>query len=326
LTLRLISLIDTSYHYQSTKAQGMPISRRVRVRAARLTWLLLVGALLLAACGSHASASSEVVTTTVQIGALTRAVAGDAIEVHTLIAPGVDPHEYDATTDDLKRLSASKLVLRNGLGLDNFLDKAIENSGAGTVVTVTGGIELRYPDGPGHDPDPHVWQDPLNDKVMVDNIVRALSDAFREQAATFRANGDAYKAKLDTTDAQIRGLIDSIPPANRKMVTDHDAFGYFIDRYGLTYVGAVIPGTTTQGEPSSKDVAQLEDTIRHEGVRAIFAESSVAPKVAHQIAADTGVRIVDDLYGDTLGEPGSGADTVDGMLLTNARKIVEALK
>jgi ABC-type Zn uptake system ZnuABC Zn-binding protein ZnuA len=304
----------------------MSFSRSLRIRATLLASSLVAAALLLAACGGSASASSEVVTTTVQIGALTRAVAGDAVEVHTLIAPGVDPHEYDATTDDLKRLSASKLVLRNGLGLDNFLDKAIENSGAGTVVTVTDGIELRYPDGPGHDPDPHVWQDPLNDKVMVDNIVRALSDAFPEQAATFRANGDAYKAKLDTTDAQIRGLIDAIPPANRKMVTDHDAFGYFIDRYGLTYIGAVIPGSTTQGEPSSKQVAELEDTIRREGVEAIFAESSVDPKVTRQVSADTGARIVDDLYGDTLGEPGSGADTVDGMLLANAQKIAEGLK
>jgi zinc/manganese transport system substrate-binding protein len=177
------------------------------------------------------------------------------------------------------------------------------------------------------DEDPHVWHDPLNDKIMVDNIVAALSEAFPDDAATFRANGDAYKAKLDATDAEIRALIEAIPAANRKIVTNHDAFGYFFARYGLEFVGAVIPGVdTTSGEASAQQIAALQDTIEREGVRAIFSEETVDPKVARELANDTGVTIVDDLYGDSLGEPGSGAETIDGMLLANATKIADALK
>jgi len=284
-------------------------------------------AALLSGCGDEAGASADVIATTVQIGALTRAVAGDAVDVHTLLAPGVDPHDYEATADDIKRLGTANVVLRNGIGLDDFLEDAIRSSGAGSVVTVTDGIEVRHGnDADEHNDDPHVWQDPLNAKIMVDNIVAALSDAFPEQASTFQANGDAYNERLDAVDAEIRALIDSIPPQNRKMVTDHDAFGYFIDRYGLTFIGAIIPGVSSQGEASSRQIAELEDTIRREGVKAIFAEGSVDPKVARQVAEDTGVRIVEDLYGDSLGEPGSGADTLDGMLLANAHKIADALR
>ncbi|MEZ4553026.1 MAG: metal ABC transporter substrate-binding protein [Dehalococcoidia bacterium] len=310
---------------------------------ASLAWVLLLGGIagLLAGCGEDSGDSADVIATTVQIGALTRQVAGDLLVVHTLVGPGVDPHEYEANATDLRRIGDAKLVLRNGIGLDEFLDRALESGEAERVVTTTEGIELRHADeesevegdhaeeGDDHDhrgEDPHVWHDPLNVKIMVDNIVEALAEAFPDDAATFRQNGDAYKAVLDRTDAEIRQLIESIPPENRKMVTNHDAFGYFIDRYGLTYVGAVIPGLSTQGEPSAKDLADLEETIRSEGVKAIFAESSVDPKVAREIASDTNVRIVDDLYGDSLGEEGTDAATVHGMLLANARTIANALR
>jgi ABC-type Zn uptake system ZnuABC Zn-binding protein ZnuA len=142
----------------------------------------------------------------------------------------------------------------------------------------------------------------------------------------YDGNALAYKAKLDSTKAQVQSIIDSIPAENRKLVTNHDAFGYFADAFGLEVVGAVIPSVSTNAEASAKDTAELLDTIRREHVKAIFAESSVNPKLARSLAQDAGVTIVDDLYGDSLGQPGSGADTVDGMLLANARKIAEALR
>lgn len=290
---------------------------------------------VLTACGGD-DADADVVATTVQIGALTREVAGDRLVVHTLVGPGVDPHDFEADAGDLRRIGSAKVILRNGIGLDDFLDKALASGGARSVVATTDGITLRHGsaeedehenDGHDHgDEDPHVWHDPMNAKIMVDNIVAALSGAFPADADLFRTNGEAYKARLDATDTEIRRLIAGIPAANRKMVTNHDAFGYFIERYGLTYVGAVIPGLSTQGEPSSKELAALEDTIRREGVKAIFAESSLDPKVAREIARDTNVKIVDDLYGDSLGEPGTEAATVHGMLLANARTIADALK
>jgi zinc/manganese transport system substrate-binding protein/manganese/iron transport system substrate-binding protein len=193
---------------------------------------------------------------------------------------------------------------------------------------VTDGVSLREggeDEKPGTS-DPHVWHDPANDKVMLDNIASAFALADPTNAAAYRANADAAKQRFDDVDRQIRALIDTIPPANRKMVTDHDAFGYFLDRYGLELIGTVVPGTTTQAEPSAKQIAELENVIRRENVRAIFSEGTVDPKVARQIATDTGAQVIDRLYGDSLGKPGSGQETVEGMLLFNAQVIAEALR
>ena len=288
-----------------------------------------------AACGGDDSAAPganarlPVVATIAPVGALVRAVGGDLVDLHVLAGPGVDPHDYELRVDDRKAIDSARLIVRNGAGIDSFLDRAVDVSGS-KVVTVTDGLKLRsgLTDG-REDPsskDPHAWQDPTLAKAMALAVASALEKADPAHAAAYRANGAAYAAKLDEVDTEIRALVESLPPANRKMVTNHDAFGYFIDRYGLTFVGAVIPGTSTQAEPSAKQIAQLEDLIRKEGVRAIFAETSLDPKVAEQVAHDTGVKIVDDLYGDSLGLPGSGADTIEGMLLSNTRKIVEALK
>jgi zinc/manganese transport system substrate-binding protein len=184
-------------------------------------------------------------------------------------------------------------------------------------------------DGHGHDHrefDPHVWHDPDNVKVMARNIAQALADADPENAAAYETNADAYEAVLDDMKAEIQALIDEIPEENRKLVTNHDAFGYFARAFGLEVVGAVIPSITTEAEPSARQAAALLDTIEREGVKAIFAEQSVGSGLAATLARDAGILIVDDLYGDSLGAPGSGADTVHGMLLWNAERISEALR
>lgn len=182
-------------------------------------------------------------------------------------------------------------------------------------------------DGHGHGEfDPHVWLDPERAQVMVDNVEAALSAADPDNAEAYRANAAAYNAVLDETRNEIQAIIDEIPAEHRKMVTNHDAFGYFAEAFGLEIVGAVIPSTTTGAEPSAQATAELLDVIEREGVRAIFAESSINPGLAETLARDAGVAIVDDLYADSLGEPGSGAETIDGMLLANARTIADALK
>lgn len=309
-------------------------------RAALLTipFLLLP---LAAACGSDDDSSDDgrlqVVATTAQIAALTREAAGDLVELTVLIEPGVDSHDYEPTADDLKAIGGADVLFRNGIGLDDFLDDAIDNAGGDAIdITVTDRVEVRQSafadehdeeeDHDHEDGDPHVWHDPMNAKIMLENIASALAEADPDNAATYTANAAAYAATLDETDAEIRALIETIPVANRKMVTNHEAFGYFIDRYGLEFVGAVIPSLTTGAEPSARDLADLADLIEAEGVKAIFAESSIDPRIAEQIARDTGVTIVDDLYGDSLGERGTPDGTIDGMLLANARKIAEALK
>ena len=293
-----------------------------------LVLLLALGALLSVACGDSGSPEDDgrlrVVATIAPVGALTQAVAGDTVRLDVLVRAGVDPHAYELKAVDARAVARAQVILRNGLGADAFLDKALKGSKA-TVVTLTDGPALRVEDG-GASRDPHVWHDPRNDIAMVDTIVTALSAADPAHAATFEANGRAYQERLRAVDREVQAIIDAIPPANRKMVTDHEAFGYFAARYGLTVVGSVIPGTSTGVEPSAAAIATLIETIRREGVRAIFAESSVDPKVARRVAEETNVKVVDDLYGDSLGAPGSGADTIDGMLLSNARKIADALK
>jgi zinc/manganese transport system substrate-binding protein len=303
---------------------------------------------LLGACGGGDAAESngsglKVIATTTQIGALTREVAGDHIELTVLLTAGADAHDYEPNPQAVKRIGEAGLVLRNGIGLDEWLDDTLKSAGgAKRIVTVTNGVAVRMAgteggegaeehaeDKEGHEhegEDPHVWHNPDNAKIMVDNIVAALSEADGANATTFKANGDAYKEKLDAVDAEIRKLIAEIPAESRKMVTNHDAFGYFIDRYGLTFVGAVIPSSNKDAQASAKELAELQDLIKRENVKVIFAEEEVDPKVARELAKDTNVTIVEGLFADSLGKKGSGADTIDGMLLFNARKIVEALK
>lgn len=308
----------------------------------------------------------SVVATTSQIGALVHEIAGEEVELHILMGSGVDPHDFELTPAHLRALNAADLLLRNGIGLDDFLDSGIESAGgSGTVLTVTQGIELitgghhhledvdhdhdhdHEHDDDDHDHDegedrdhdhdededhdhgefdPHVWHDPANVKIMTDNIVAALSAADAGRADLFAENGEAYKQILDETDAEIRELIDAIPEERRVLVTTHDAFGYFVHAFGLEFIGAVIPATTTGAEPSAKDIAELSGLIHEHNVPAIFVEATLDSAIAEQLANDTGVEIVYGLHSDSLGEPGSGADTIHGMLLANATLISEALR
>ena len=271
----------------------------------------------------------NVVATTTQIGALVRAVAGDQVRLTVLIPSGADAHDFEPDPQAVKRVHEAKLILRNGIGLDDWIAGTLENAGGDAkIVVATAGVHLLKAaagDEAGED-DPHVWQDPENAQLMVRNIASALAEADPAHAETFAANASNYEARLADVDAQIRALIDDIPSSNRKMVTNHDAFGYFIARYGLKYVGAVFPVSSKDSQVSAKDLAALSDLIKSEGVKAVFAEQEVDPKVARELERDTGAKIVTGLYADSLGPPGSGADTVDGMLLSNAQKISAALR
>lgn len=305
------------------------------VRVTKIFWPLLILSLiplgLLSACGDGddgaSSGKPNVVATAIQITALTREVAGDKIELTGIIPAGADSHEFEPTAGHLTAIEGADLILRNGLGLDDWLDDTLSAGNDAEVVTVTEGIAPRRVEEDGEEvEDAHVWHDPANDKLMIDNIAAALSDVDPDSQSTYEANATSYKQKLEDTKEQVQAIIDEIPPADRKLVTNHDAFGYFANAFGLEIVGAVIPSVSTDVEPSAQETAELLDTIERENVKAIFAESSVNASLARTLAEDADIMIVDDLYGDSLGEPGSGADTVDGMLLANARKIADALK
>ncbi len=318
----------------------MPPRREVRLGLVVIAAIL--SAAMFGACGDETRGSPSnptggstaasraplnVVATTVQITALTREVGGERIALRGIIPAGADPHDFEPVASDVAAIEDAQLILRHGIGLDDWLDDTLKAGSHATVVTVTDGIKRLQGEESGEPADdPHVWHDPANDKLMVDAIARALAAADPADESIFQANATAYDLKLDDTRAQVQAIIDEIPAEDRKLVTNHDALGYFARAFGMEIVGAVIPSISTESEPSASDTAALLDTIQREHVKAIFAESSVNPKLATTLANDAGVQIVDDLYGDSLGEPGSGADTVDGMLLANAHKIAAALK
>jgi len=285
------------------------------------------------ACGGASGPPSadgsrlNVVATTTQVADFAANIGGDKVRVHGLLKPNVDPHDYEPTPLDMRMLAEADVVVKNGVGFEKWLDQAIEASGfRGTLVDASQGVRLRT--GEGASADPHIWHDPRNAKTMAANIARAFAAADAANAAVYEQNLAAYQARLDELDAEIEKKIQSIPEDRRKLVTDHDTFGYYADRYGLTVVGSVIPSFDTSAELSAKQITDLVARIKAAGVTAIFSEASLPPKTAEAIGREAGVRVVageDALYGDSLGPEGSAGATYLQMMRHNTDTIVAAL-
>jgi zinc/manganese transport system substrate-binding protein len=308
---------------------------------ARMTGAVLLLALALAAltgCDTASPAASgaeptstggklAVVATTTQIRSMAEAVAGDLATVRSIIPPGADAHEFEPRPSDVQAISQSAVVLKNGVGLDDWVDKIIQNAGGQRpLVTVSKDAHLRKGDTEDPQGDPHIWFDVTNAMTMTRNIRDALVQADPAHADAYKANAETYLGKLSELDKYIFAQVGTIPPDQRKIVTNHDAFGYFVDRYGLTFVGSIIPSMTTEAQPSASDMAELAEKIKETHTKAIFLENSINPKLAEQLAHDAGVKVVDTLYGDSLGEPGTPAATYDGMMRYDTDTIVKALK
>jgi manganese/iron transport system substrate-binding protein len=270
----------------------------------------------------------KVVATTPILADLARQVGGARLEVTSIMPPNADAHDFEPKPADLVRVEGAGMIVEHGLHLDAWASDLIKNAGssAPTVVATTGVQTIASDEEGFSEGDPHVWFDPRNVKIMVDNIAAALVSVDPDGTSPYEARRDAYKAQLDQLDQAIANQIATIPSERRKLVTNHDAFAYYVARYGLTFVGSVIPSIDSRAEPSAKDTAELIDKIKAEGVPAIFTESSINPELEEQLAKEAGVKVVSNLYGDTLGEPGSGADTYIGMMETDTRLIVEALR
>jgi ABC-type Zn uptake system ZnuABC Zn-binding protein ZnuA len=266
----------------------------------------------------------NVVATTTLVADFATNVGGDRVQVTSLFKPNVDAHDYEPSPADIETIARADLVIENGVGLEEWLDDTIESSGfRGPVVDASQGVRLRLVDG---QPDPHIWQNPRNAEVMAANIVRALAAADPSDAGVFRANLAAYTKQLHALDAEVQRQIDSL--ANKKLVTNHDAFGYYIDRYGLQFVGSVIPSFDSSAELSGRDIRDLVAKIKTTGVKAVFSETSLPPRTAETIAREAGVKVVegeDALYGDSLGPAGSDGDTYLKMIRHNTATIVSNL-
>jgi ABC-type Zn uptake system ZnuABC Zn-binding protein ZnuA len=301
--------------------------RRIALLAALLAALVVAGC---SASGGGAAGHPDgggrlrVVATTTQVADLAANVGGDRVRVTSLLKPNLDAHDYEPSPADIDAIAHADLVLENGVGLESWLHDTIASSGfRGPVVDTSQGVRLRQVGGAA---DPHIWQNPRNAQRMAANIEHALAKAEPADARAFQANLDAYTTQLQALDAEVQRQIDSL--ANKKLVTNHDAFGYYIDRYGLQFVGSVIPSFDTSAELSGRDVRDLVAKIKATKVRAVFSETSLPPKTAETIAREARVKVVegeDALYGDSLGPPGSDGDTYLKMIRHNTRMIVSNL-
>ena len=294
-----------------------------------------MAALVACAADGDPSASGQlrVVATTTQVGSVAHEIGGDEIDLTVLLAPGVEAHDFALTPEQGAALEGADIVLVSGAGLEDWLADTIAAVGAeDRVRDISDGIALRAPDTTGEDEDaagavdPHYWLSGPNAVVMVGNVRDALAAADPGGSQGYDDRAADLVERLESADAEVRALIEEVPVGDRGIVTDHDALGYFMDEYGLRFVGSVFPSLDVSAAPSAQDIEELVALIGEEGVTAIFTESSVDPRLAEAIAAETDARLVDEtLFTDSLGPPGSGADTLDGMLLHNARVIRDGL-
>jgi len=271
----------------------------------------------------------NVVATTTQVQDFARNVGGDRINLSGILKPNVDAHEYEPSPADIDAVARADVVVKNGVGLEPWLDDVVRSAGfQGTLVDASQGVAIRPGAGSKGEKegDPHIWQDPRNAKIMATNIEQALARAEPAAAPVFKANLDAYAAKLDALDARVAAQVKGL--SNKKVVTNHDAFSYYLDRYGLELVGSVIPSFDTSAELSGREIQDLVAKIKAAKVKAIFAETSLPPKTAATVAKEAGVRVVqgdDALYGDALGVAGSDGDTYLKSIEHNTKTIVSAL-
>lgn len=361
----LTIIINNGYLRIMTSRRTSPL-RRAGIAIATGA-VVAVGTLALASCASPgASGSGEpsgpsIVATTTQVGDFTRELVGGTAEVTQLLTPAQSAHSFDPSAAQLLALADAEALVVNGAGLESWLDDAVSASGFdGVLIDASTGIELYGTgdhddaatdgtadadaadgDADAHDDDaasdhdghdhgdgnPHIWTDPELAEQMVANIANGLDEVPGIDAAAVESNETAYTAKLAALDDWIAENVDTVPESERLLVTNHDAFTYFIDAYDLTFVGSVIPSFDDNAEPSAAEIDELVARIRATGVQAVFSEASISPKAAETIAREAGVTVYsgdDALYGDSLGAEGTPGETYLGSQVHNATLILES--
>lgn len=338
-------------------------NRRVRLLAPALA---AASVTVLAGCATSSETADggapSVVATTTQVADFTREVGGEAVGVTALLEPGQSAHSFDPSAAQLLALGEADALVVNGGGLESWLDDAIAASGfEGELIDASTGIELsatedahaedehseeehaeegeEHAEGQeGHAEDehsedehgegnPHIWTDPHLAGEMVGNIADGLAELDGVDAESIRAGQADYQAQLEALDEWIHENVEQVPSEQRLLVTNHDAFTYFLDAYDVTFVGSVIPSFDDNAEPSAAEIDALVERIRETGVQAVFSEASISPKAAETIASEAGVTVYsgdDALYGDSLGQPGSEGETYLGSQVHNARLILES--
>jgi zinc/manganese transport system substrate-binding protein len=286
----------------------------------RLLWLVCL-ALMVMAFPVRAAGRLEVVASFSIIGDFVKNVGGDRVDVTTLVGPNGDVHVYTPTPADAKKIADAKLVIINGLGLEGWLPRLIQASGSkAPIITATKGIApLRQ----GSDADPHAWQSVANAKVYVANIREALAAADPADAEVFLANAGRYQAELDALEAEVRAAIEKVPPARRKVISTHNAFGYFAAAYGVEFIAP--EGVSTETEPSARDVGAIVRQIKSAKIPAVFLENISDPRLVRQIAAETGAKVGGTLFSDALTDEKGVCPTYIAMVRHNIKALTSAL-
>ncbi|MGA2490384.1 MAG: zinc ABC transporter substrate-binding protein [Anaerolineales bacterium] len=292
---------------------------------------VLTASLFMTACQSAAPRASglpRVMATESFLGDIAQNVARSRIKVDTLLPVTVDPHEYQPKPQDVTRLAQAQVLIVNGLGYEAWLQKTLDSlGGQRQVIVATNGL-APDPDPSGEHPegDPHMWMNPLNTINYVLQIRDGLTQADPAGKDVYSQNADAYIAKLQALDQWVKDQVIQLPVERRLLVTNHDALGYFAKAYDFKIVGAVIPSVTTDASPSAQQLASLIDTIKSSGARAIFLDIGENQELALQIASETGVKVVTDLYVESTSGPNGPAPTYIDMIKYDVTTILDALK
>jgi manganese/iron transport system substrate-binding protein len=300
------------------------------MRLGRTITIFLAAATLLSGCaGPPASGGSNgklvVVTTTTVFADLVSNVGGDLVSVTSLVPKNADVHTFEPKPADVRTVSGAKLLIMNGLGLDDWLSKTITNAAASGTPLLQLGVDLPgvtlLPGDTSATENPHLWMDVKYAELYVDRIAQALGSADPSHAKTYLTQAAAYKQQLETLDGWVRSQIATIPEANRKLVTFHDAFPYYAREYGITIVGVAVeaPGQ----DPSAGYTAQLITAIKSAGVKAIFSEAQFPAKLVDELASEANCKVVANLYDDALGDP--PISSYDAVIRWDTTQLVQAL-
>ncbi|MBA3263041.1 MAG: zinc ABC transporter substrate-binding protein [Thermoleophilaceae bacterium] len=276
--------------------------------------------------GANGTSVSAVATTT-QVADLVRNVGGSRVAVDGILPANADPHGYEPRPSDAAALTDADVVFQAGGDIDEWLDEVVDSAGghAERVTLIDSVTTVEGEDEHGEETDPHWWQDPRNAILAVAAIRGALVRADPDGRAGYERRAAGYSGKLRRLDAEVARCIDQVPAGKRKLVTTHDALGYFANRYGIEVIGAVIPALSTQAQPSAKDVGELVDQIKSEGVEAIFPEASLSRKLEQAISREAGAEVGGQLWADTLGPEGSSGETYLDAVRANAGTLAEGL-
>jgi zinc/manganese transport system substrate-binding protein len=289
-----------------------------RVLPSVLPWLLCLLALAIPA---RAQERLNVVASFSILADFARAIGGDRVDVMTLVGPNADVHVYTPAPSDAKTIAGAKLVIVNGLGLEGWLPRLVQSAGgkATIVVASTGIAPLKR----GAEADPHAWQSVPNAKIYVANIRDALAAADPADAAAFHANAGRYLAELDALDTEVRAAVANIPSERRKVISTHDAFGYFAEAYGIAFIAPL--GVSTETEPSARDIAGIIGQIKQAEIPAVFLENMSDDRLIGRIAAESGAKLGGTLYSDALTSEKGDAPTYIAMVKHNITALTSAL-